>query len=205
MSAVLITGSAGAGKSAVATVLERRDLACIDDDEDPFLSRFVDLTGAVVAEEPDQPDSAWLSRHRWEWNPARLDELIRAAEPRTLYVCGGADNQLELADRFRSSQDHSAESSGAETSRRDSGWKAAATTIGVQSLHVHDLRHTGNTLAAQDGTSLADLKARMGHDSARAALIYQHATAAADRKIADALGQAIESADADQERADDAS
>ena len=52
MSAVLITGSAGAGKSAVATVLERRGMACIDDDEDPFLSRFVDLTGAVVAEEP---------------------------------------------------------------------------------------------------------------------------------------------------------
>jgi hypothetical protein len=100
MSAVLITGSAGAGKSAVATVLERRGMACIDDDEDPFLSRFVDLTGAVVAEEPDQPDSAWLSRHRWEWDPARLDELIRATEPGTLYLCGGADNQLELADRF---------------------------------------------------------------------------------------------------------
>ncbi len=30
----------------------------------------------------------------------RLDELIRAAAPATLYVCGGADNELELADRF---------------------------------------------------------------------------------------------------------
>ena len=35
-----------------------------------------------------------------EWDPARLDELIRAAAPATLYLCGGADNQLELADRF---------------------------------------------------------------------------------------------------------
>jgi hypothetical protein len=35
-----------------------------------------------------------------EWNPARLDELIRAAAPATLYVCGGADNELQLADRF---------------------------------------------------------------------------------------------------------
>ena len=44
-------------------------------------------------------------------------------------------------------------------------------------------RHTGNTLTAP-GTSLADLKARMGHDSGRAAMIYQHATAAAlDRQI----------------------
>jgi len=42
------------------------------------------------------------------------------------------------------------------------------------------------------GASLADLKARMGHDSARAALIYQHATATADSKIANALGLAID-------------
>ena len=100
MSAVLITGSAGAGKSAVAAALARRGLASLDDDEDPFLARFVDSTGAVVAEEPAEPDAAWLSRHRWEWDPGRLDELIRAAAPQTLYLCGGADNQLELADRF---------------------------------------------------------------------------------------------------------
>ena len=34
---------------------------------------------------------------------------------------------------------------------------------------------------------------RMGHDSARAALIYQHKTAAAGRAIADALNAQIES------------
>jgi len=34
---------------------------------------------------------------------------------------------------------------------------------------------------------------RMGHDSARAALIYQHKTAAAGRAIADALSAQIES------------
>ena len=61
MSAVLITGSAGAGKSAVAAGLARRGVACIDDDEDPFLARFVDSAGAVVAEEPAEPECAWLS------------------------------------------------------------------------------------------------------------------------------------------------
>jgi gluconate kinase len=100
MSAVLITGSAGAGKSAVAAVLTQRGLSCIDDDEDPFLARFVDSTGAVVPEEPAQPDFAWLSRHSWQWDPGRLDQLIGAAAPTTLYFCGGADNQLELANRF---------------------------------------------------------------------------------------------------------
>jgi thymidylate kinase len=30
----------------------------------------------------------------------RLDELIATAGPATLYICGGADDELEIADRF---------------------------------------------------------------------------------------------------------
>jgi len=67
------------------------------------------------------------------------------------------------------------------------GWKAAVARIGQPDLHFHDLRHTGNTLAAQTGASTRDLMARMGHDSTRAALIYQHATSEADQAIAQAL------------------
>ena len=73
--------------------------------------------------------------------------------------------------------------------RRASGWLDAVAAIGLPGLHFHDLRHTGNTLAAQAGVSLADLKARMGHDSVRAAMIYQHAAAEADQKIANTLDQ----------------
>ena len=100
MSAVQIAGCSGAGKSAVAALLARRGLVSIDADGDPLLARFVDSAGAVVAVEPAAPDLAWLARHRWAWDPARLDELILAAAPATLYVCGGADNQHELAGRF---------------------------------------------------------------------------------------------------------
>jgi hypothetical protein len=46
-------------------------------------------------------------------------------------------------------------------------------------------------MLAAPGTSLADLQARMGHDSARAAMIYQHATAEADQAIAEALDKRI--------------
>ena len=49
-------------------------------------------------------------------------------------------------------------------------------------------------MLAAPGASLGDLKARMGHDSARAAMIYQHATAAADRAIAAALDRQIKAA-----------
>jgi adenylate kinase family enzyme len=102
MSAVQIAGCSGAGKTTIAALLVRRGLLAIDADDDPFLARSVDAAGNVVEEqdEPDAPDFAWLSQHSWAWDPARLDELIRAAAPATLYVCGGADNALEVADRF---------------------------------------------------------------------------------------------------------
>src|SRR5271154_6358236 len=99
MSAVQITGCSGAGKSTIAAVLARRGLASIDADDDPLLARSVEAAGNVV-EEREEPAFAWLARHSWAWDPARLDELIRAAAPATLYVCGGADNQQEVADRF---------------------------------------------------------------------------------------------------------
>jgi len=67
------------------------------------------------------------------------------------------------------------------------GWIEVVGAMGKVGLHFHDLRHTGNTLAAQSGASTRDLMARMGHDSMNAAIIYQHATRPADRAIANAL------------------
>lgn len=73
-------------------------------------------------------------------------------------------------------------------------WRRARHAVGLDHLHFHDLRHTGNTLAAATGASTKELMARMGHASSRAALIYQHATADRDRAIADALGGLIDRA-----------
>lgn len=56
-------------------------------------------------------------------------------------------------------------------------------------LRFHDLRHTGATLAAQTGATLAELMARLGHSTPAAAMRYQHAAAGADRRIADALSK----------------
>jgi integrase len=66
-------------------------------------------------------------------------------------------------------------------------WLLARTKAGVPELRFHDLRHTGNTLAAATGASTRELMARMGHSSMRAALIYQHATSDRDAAIAAAL------------------
>ncbi|GAA5087441.1 hypothetical protein GCM10023259_101230 [Thermocatellispora tengchongensis] len=59
--------------------------------------------------------------------------------------------------------------------------------LGLPGLHFHDLRHTGNMLAAESGTGLKDLTARMGHDNVRAAMIYQHAVRGTDEMIKDAI------------------
>jgi integrase len=73
-------------------------------------------------------------------------------------------------------------------------WDTALARAGVAGgLHFHDLRHTGNTLAASSGASLRELMAHMGHASPRAALIYQHATKDGERAIGDFLGGLIES------------
>jgi integrase len=60
-----------------------------------------------------------------------------------------------------------------------------------EGFHFHDLRHTGNTIAAASGASMRELMHRMGHASMRAALIYQHATSERDREIADGMDRRI--------------
>ncbi|MCW2860576.1 MAG: integrase family protein [Actinoallomurus sp.] len=66
-------------------------------------------------------------------------------------------------------------------------WTHAVAVLGMPGLHFHDLRHTGNMLAAATGATTKDLMRRMGHDNERAALIYQHATNKADQVIARGL------------------
>ena len=75
-------------------------------------------------------------------------------------------------------------------------WTQALTDAkcGREDVHFHDLRHTGNALAAATGASTKELMARMGHSSVRAALIYQHASRSRDKQIADAISQNVQEA-----------
>jgi integrase len=66
-------------------------------------------------------------------------------------------------------------------------FRAAARAAGRGDLTFHDLRHTGATMAAATGATLAELMARIGHSTPNAALIYQHATSERDHEIAAAL------------------
>ncbi len=71
-------------------------------------------------------------------------------------------------------------------------WIKTVAKVGLpKGFHFHDLRHTGNNLAAAAGASTRELMHRMGHGSMRAALIYQHATSERDREIADKLSERV--------------
>lgn len=75
---------------------------------------------------------------------------------------------------------------------RATAWTRTVVAAGLPSgFHFHDLRHTGNHLAATAGASTRELMHRMGHGSMRAALIYQHATSERDRAIARRLNDLV--------------
>jgi integrase len=81
-------------------------------------------------------------------------------------------------------------------------WRAIRSRVGLPHLRFHDLRHTGNTLAAGTGASTRELMARLGHASPQAALRYQHATHDRDAEIAASLSALAErSLPADSARA----
>jgi integrase len=63
---------------------------------------------------------------------------------------------------------------------------------GRPDLRFHDLRHTGATLAAIAGASLAELMQRLGHSTVGASLRYQHAAKGRDQEIAKALSKLAE-------------
>lgn len=68
-------------------------------------------------------------------------------------------------------------------------WYPAREAAGRPDLRFHDLRHTGATLAAATGATLADLMQRIGHSTPAAALRYQHAAADRDAEIARRLSE----------------
>ncbi|MHB1594678.1 MAG: tyrosine-type recombinase/integrase [Streptosporangiaceae bacterium] len=87
---------------------------------------------------------------------------------------------------------------------RSAAWPHAVAAIGAAGLHFHDLRHTGNHFAAKSGAGLKDLMARMGHDSERAAIIYQHEARGADAAITNAIDAHVEAERRRDDEDDDA-
>lgn len=65
----------------------------------------------------------------------------------------------------------------------------ARDAAGRSDLTLHELRHTGATLSARAGATIAELMTRLGHTTPAAAMRYQHAARDRDREIADKLSE----------------
>ncbi|MFT4235286.1 MAG: tyrosine-type recombinase/integrase [Microbacterium sp.] len=70
-------------------------------------------------------------------------------------------------------------------------WAKGVKATGLEGYHLHDIRHTGLTLAAVAGASQRELMARAGHRTSRAAGIYQHVAEGRLAVIADRLDALI--------------
>ena len=66
----------------------------------------------------------------------------------------------------------------------DAAEESSAIEALPENFTFYDLRHTGNSLLAEEGASLKDLMVRMGQSSVRAAMIYQHSTERRQRQLA---------------------
>jgi integrase len=73
-------------------------------------------------------------------------------------------------------------------------WDRARRSVGLPSLHLHDLRHVAGTLAAATGAGTKEIMRRLGHATQEAALRYQHATDERDRVLASGIDRLIQAA-----------
>ena len=70
---------------------------------------------------------------------------------------------------------------------RRSWFVTAKRRLNLDHLVFHDLRHTGQTLALENGASIKDLQRRAGQSTIQAAQIYMHGTKKRDQSVADSL------------------
>lgn len=118
------------------------------------------------------------------FGPPKTDSSVRKVTlPATV-----AQMLLQHAERFAAADPDAllftTTSGGYVTDSARSWWVRARNRVGLPDLRFYDLRHTGQTFAAQQGAGLPQLMARMGHSTTRAALVYMHATADSDRQLA---------------------
>ena len=70
-------------------------------------------------------------------------------------------------------------------------WRAARGALELDEVHFHDLRHAAGTIATQQGATMREVMARLGHSTTSAAIRYQKAAADRDRTLADRLDDLV--------------
>jgi integrase len=83
-------------------------------------------------------------------------------------------------------------------------WTRARAAAGRDDLRWHDLRHTGQSIAAAAGAGIKELQARAGHSTTTAAVRYLHKIEGGDRRVAAAMDELLAREDTSEPSDDDA-
>ena len=92
----LIEGVSGAGKTAVATELQRRGYQAIHGDRE-LAYRGDPETGLPVAPETDPPSAIWMSAHHI-WDVEKVRSCIANRDEPVTFFCGGSRNFSKFID-----------------------------------------------------------------------------------------------------------
>jgi integrase len=109
--------------------------------------------------------------------PAVRDHLERHAAPGVdgLLFPSRRDPNVQLSEATLNGRAAVLDDDGVEL-RKGFGWREARRVAGRLDLDLHDLRHTGASMAGEEGASLAELMHRLGHSTPAMAMRYQHST-----------------------------
>lgn len=97
---VWVTGSPGAGKSTVCALLQARGECALDADREGYNQLTDRASGQVVASPPRPLPAGWLDRFGWKISRPRVAALAAAARGTTAFLCGSAENEVEVWDLF---------------------------------------------------------------------------------------------------------
>lgn len=94
----LIEGVSGAGKTTVATELQRRGYQAIHGDRE-LAYRGDPETGLPALPEARESTVAWLSEH-WIWDVAKVRAYVANRDEAVTFFCGGSRNFAKFIDLF---------------------------------------------------------------------------------------------------------
>jgi adenylate kinase family enzyme len=92
----LIEGVSGAGKTAVATELQRRGYQAIHGDRE-LAYRGDPQTGVPIAPETCPPTASWISEHHM-WDLEKVKAYIANQDEAVTFLCGGSRNFSKFID-----------------------------------------------------------------------------------------------------------
>jgi integrase len=127
--------------------------------------------------------------------PAVRDHLEQYAAPGPDGLLFTADRDLDvhLSEATLNGRAASVDTNG-KVVTAGFGWREARRRAGRSDLDLHDLRHTGASMAGEAGASMAELMHRLGHSTPGMAMRYQHSSLERDRDLGRRLSARAEKA-----------